>query len=146
MAKTLPQVITDQKILRKKSEPVLDINNSEIQEIIEDMLQILKIKEGAGLAAPQIGKFFRIFIANLERNIYIFINPKIIKVSNKKRAMEEGCLSVPGVYLNIERPAKIAIEAADRHGKKFKLKAGGILSRVIQHEIDHLEGILITDK
>lgn len=146
MVQTLPQIITDQKELHQKSQAVFDVN-SNIQELVETMFKVLEQdKKGVGLAAPQIGKFVRLFVVDLDDKKYVFTNPRIIKFSDKKVTMEEGCLSVPGVFKDIERPAKIAVEALDSYGKKFKLKTGGILARVIQHENDHLEGVLIIDK
>lgn len=146
MIQTNFAIITGQSKLRKKSQAIADIN-SETQKLIEAMFITLKQdKKGVGLAAPQIGEFVRLFVVGLNRKEYVFINPEITKFSGKKVVMEEGCLSFPGLFKNIERPAKITVEAIDRYGKKFKLKTGGVLARVIQHEKDHLEGILIIDK
>lgn len=137
---------TDQKILRQKSKPILDMNNLEIQELIEAMFMLMKEKKGAGLAAIQTGTPLRLFIVDYKNEKRVFINPEIKKISVKKSAAEEGCLSVPDVFLRIERSSRVEVEAIDRYGKKFNLKANGMLARIIQHEIDHLDGIIFTDK
>lgn len=132
-------------ILRKKCQPVLEINQ-EVKEIIEKMKKIIKKHNGVGLAANQIGYSLRIIICYWENKFYIFINPKITKYSKKTIEMEEGCLSLKGIYGIVERPEKITIEALNIKGKKIKQKFFGIISRIIQHEVDHLEGILFIDR
>jgi len=139
-------IITDQKKLRKKSELISDCNSPKIQGLIEAMFKALKENKGVGLAAVQVDQLLRLFIVDYKSQKLVFINPEIKKISNKKNIMEEGCLSIPGVYMEVERPARIEIAALDRYGKKIKLKADGMLARIIQHEIDHLEGVLFVDK
>jgi len=103
--------------------------------------------DGVGLAAPQIGKNIQLFVVNPKLSKkYIFINPEISKISKKTKTIEEGCLSMPGVYKKIPRAKSLKIKAIDETGKEFELKAKDLLARVIQHEIDHLNGILIIDK
>lgn len=139
-------IVTDQKILRQKSEPVCDINNPEIQELIEAMFEIMKKKKGAGLAAIQTGKLIRLFVIDYKNEKLVFINPEIKKLSKRLSIIEEGCLSVPGTYFEISRPSAVEIEATDRYGKKFRLKEKNMLARIIQHEMDHLNGVLFVDK
>lgn len=135
------------KILKKKAEEVREIT-PELKKLAEDIMQtMLKSEpEGIGLAAPQIGVSKRIFVARIERNPIVFINPKIIKKSGRKSVEEEGCLSLPDVWLKIKRPKEIGVEAIDINGGKFRIKADGLMARVLQHEIDHLDGILIIDR
>jgi len=112
------------------------------------MIETLKAYQGLGLAAPQIGQWFRIIIAqpNPEEEPLVLINPQIEKTSRRKETMEEGCLSLHGISGLVERPTKIVLEAIDINGQIIKIKAKGLLARIIQHEIDHLDGILIVDK
>jgi len=135
----------DNKILREKTQSV-DKIDEEILTLAKDMIETMEQSNGIGLAANQIGRNLRIFI--LPKNLcekQIFINPEIIKMSKNTYTIEEGCLSLPGVFLPTERAKSLKIKAIDKDGKRFKLKADDLLARVIQHEIDHLNGILITD-
>jgi len=135
----------DNKILREKTQPV-DKIDEEILTLAKDMIETMEQSNGIGLAANQIGRNLRMFI--LPKNLcekQIFINPEIIKMSKNTYTIEEGCLSLPGVFLPTERAKSLKIKAIDKDGKRFKLKADDLLARVIQHEIDHLNGILITD-
>jgi len=106
---------------------------------------MLEIK-GVGLAAPQVGVSCRIFTANVENKIFVFINPEIKDFSNEMIPFEEGCLSVQKVWGQVVRPKKITIKALNENGKPFKVRAKGLLARVIQHEMDHLNGALFIDK
>jgi len=135
----------DNKILREKTQSV-DKIDEEILTLAKDMIETMEQSNGIGLAANQIGRNLRMFI--LPKNLcekQIFINPEIIKMSKNTYTIEEGCLSLPGVFLPTERAKSLKIKAIDKDGKRFKLKADDLLARVIQHEIDHLNGILITD-
>ena len=145
MLKTL-KIITNKKKLREKSQLVSDIDSQEVQGLIDNMFETLKKKKGVGLAAVQTDKSLMIFITNWENQKRVFINPKIEKLSKKQIVGEEGCLSVPKVIKDVERSIKVTISAVDRYGKKIKIKADGMLARIIQHEYDHLEGILFIDK
>jgi peptide deformylase len=132
-------------ILLQKAEPVEEMT-SIVLKLINDMIDTCRKANGIGLAAPQVGVPIQLCIINLEHmglQPFALINPKITKTSFKKTDMEEGCLSIPGVFGMVKRPAKITIKAANLDGD---LKADGILARVIQHEIDHLNGILFTTK
>lgn len=133
-------------ILKKKAKKIKDIKNPEIRELILNMLETLKDASGLGLAAPQVGQSVRLCIIRLNGKTYVLINPKIRSKSIRKEILEEGCLSFPGKYLPIKRHKKIKISAEDRKGNKIILKAEGLLARAIQHEIDHLDGILIIDR
>lgn len=132
-------------LLRKKCQPVEKVNK-EIKEIIKKMKETLLNHEGVGLAANQIGYPLRIIICYWEDKFYVFINPEITKFSKNNVLMEEGCLSLKGVYGKVLRPEKITLKAVDINGKKIKKKFCGILARIIQHEVDHLNGVLFIDK
>lgn len=131
--------------LRKKSQYVQTIT-PETQEVINKMKEILQEVGGVGLAAPQLNIHLRIIICYLKDKFYVFINPEIIKYSQKKIIMEEGCLSLPGIIGEVERPAGITLTFLNSQRKKIKIKTSGLLARIIQHEIDHLEGVLFVDK
>ena len=132
-------------ILRKKSQPIKKIDEK-VLKLAQDMTEIMNKSSGIGLSACQVGKNIRLFVVPKELSKkYIFINPKIIKLSQKTDVMEEGCLSLPDIFLRIKRAKSLKIKAFDENGKEFKLKAEDLLARVIQHENDHLNGILITD-
>jgi|SRR5680860_22671 len=131
--------------LRQKSLPVRRIN-ADVRSLIEQMRKVMKQNNGVGLAAIQIGEPTRIIVCEIDDKFYTFINPEIIKSFPETSAMEEGCLSLPNMYGEVERPKKISLKAIDFDGKKIKIKAFGLLARVVQHEIDHLDGILFIDK
>jgi len=133
------------KILKKKSKEVKDIT-PEIKELVLDMEKTMLKNKGIGLAAPQIGALERIVLIQIGKEPAVFINPKIIKKSKEKEIMEEGCLSFPGIFLEIKRPREIEVEALNLTGEKVLLKTEGLLSRIFQHEIDHLDGILFIDR
>lgn len=134
------------KILREKAKKIKDPLDPEIQKLITQMIETLREAKGLGLAAPQIGKSLRLCAVDHENNLYVLINPKIVSYSRNKVMMEEGCLSFPGKFFQIERPEKVKVRYLDEKGKSAKIKADGILARALQHEIDHLEGILVIDK
>ena len=139
------------KILRARSEEVTvkDITGAKIQKLIADMKATLaRTPNGIGLAAPQIGKNLRVFVAlpELELNQTVFINPVITKISSEAKPVEEGCLSVPEKYGKVGRAISLKVEAYNERGRKFKMKADGLIAQLIQHEVDHLNGKLFIDK
>ena len=146
MAKILKIIQESDPVLRKKAEPIKDPKAPEIQKLIADMILTMKAANGIGLAAPQIGKSLRIFTAQVEDKIYVFINPEVKNFSNNRVPFEEGCLSVPKIWGPVVRPKKLTIKALDEDGKPIKIRAKGLLARVIQHEMDHLDGKLFIDK
>ena len=133
------------KTLRQKSLPVKHID-ADVRSLIKQMKEIMEENNGVGLAAIQIGEPTCIIICEIDDKFYTFINPEIIKSFPETSVMEEGCLSLPNIYGEVERPKKITIKAINFDGKKIKMKAFGLLARVIQHELDHLEGVLFIDK
>lgn len=133
-------------MLRKKAEPIKNPKSPEIKELIADMIATMKKTGGIGLAASQVGVPYRIFTADIDGKIYVFVNPKIKDFSNDKVPLEEGCLSVQKIWGPVIRSRKLTIKALDENGKPIRIRAKGLLARVIQHEIDHLNGILFIDK
>lgn len=136
------------KLLRKK---VADFDfkkysKSEIAELISKMRAAMEKAQGIGLSANQIGLDLNCFIAQIEKKFYAIFNPKIIKISKEAAEMEEGCLSVPETFGTVARPSKVSLEGWDKNGKKLKIKAWGMLARVFQHEVDHLNGTVFIDK
>ena|SRR3989344_727382 len=135
-------------ILTQKTDPVKKIDR-DIFKLVQDMIETCRAANGIGLAAPQVGLSLRLCVINLEHlglDPFALINPKIVTKSWKKIEMEEGCLSIPGVFGIVKRPEKITVKAINLAGKENIVKADGLLARVIQHEVDHLDGILITSK
>ena len=135
--------------LRKKAEPVTDFG-SELQTQINDMLETMYNAPGIGLAAIQIGVPKRIIVMDIsadktKKEPRYFVNPVIMNKDSIKNTHEEGCLSVPDQFAEIDRPSKCEVEYLDYNGKKQLLKADGLLATCIQHEMDHLEGILFID-
>lgn len=133
------------EILRKRSRDVAFITDR-IKMILDDMLETLKKEDGIGLAAPQIGILKRLVVIDFgDENKFKMINPRIIKEEGES-IDEEGCLSIPGVRGKVKRPEKIVVAYVDENSKKLEMEAEGLLARCICHEIDHLNGILFTDK
>ena len=121
--------------------------DKKIQELIADMFETLHTNNnGIGLAAPQVGLSLRLFVIELEGDSYALINPKITAKSRKKIIAEEGCLSFPGQFLPVSRYSDVQMRYTDQFGQPGKIKAQGLLARALQHEIDHLDGILFIDR
>ena len=137
-----------EEVLRKKSVPIKDEEiNDELRALAEEMFETMENANGVGLACPQIGKNIRMFVAEADDDVKrVFINPQIIATSDDSVPYEEGCLSVPQVYENIMRPSKVTVQAQDQNGKKFTLEAEGLLARIVQHENDHLDGVIFIDR
>ncbi|MFH1522560.1 MAG: peptide deformylase [Patescibacteria group bacterium] len=134
--------------LRKISVEIKDgeIKSDKFQSLILDMIKTMKAKDGIGLSAPQIGYNIRLITINTQNGVLIMTNPKITRNSWKKEWFEEGCLSVPGIYGKVKRHKKLNCIYIDKKGQKKKISAKGLLAFVIQHETDHLDGILFIDK
>ncbi|MDR0601070.1 MAG: peptide deformylase [Treponema sp.] len=133
-------------LLRVTAEPVARIDG-EISKVAGEMIKALRAGKGVGLAGPQVGFMKRLFVVEVEGNApRVFINPSILETSQETAKYEEGCLSVPGVWADVIRPGAVKVQAWNEKGRPFTLEASGILARVIQHEYDHLEGILFIDR
>ena len=144
-----PILTEPNKLLRKISESVESVGDEE-RELMDDMLETMYAAPGIGLAAIQIGVPKRIIVMDISRDENkkeprYFVNPVIKNKNNEKSKYEEGCLSVPGQFAEIERPNSCEVEYLEYNGKKQLLKADGLLATCIQHEMDHLEGVLFID-
>ncbi len=132
--------------LRRIAEPVERVND-EIRTLIDDMAETIYDAPGIGLAAPQVDVAQRVIVIDIsetKNDLHVFVNPEII-THEGEQTLEEGCLSVPGIYDNVTRAERITVHAEGRDGKTFELQASGLLAACIQHEIDHLEGKLFVD-
>jgi len=152
-AKILPVIIYPNPILRRLSEEILltELKEPEFQQLLLDIEETMLKKDGAGLAAPQIGKNIRLFVLALEKKTLFCLNPQITKRSWAKAVEEEGCLSVLNkkgeiIYAPVERCRRVNFMYWDEKGEKKKIAATDMLARVIQHELDHLDGVLFIDK
>ena len=134
------------EILRKVSEKVTDPTSVKTKQLILEMTQTLRANNGLGLAAPQVGENLQICIIEIENELFVLINPEIKSLSKEKIPSQEGCLSFPNKFLDIKRHKRIKVKATDTNGKKQLIRARGLLARAIQHEIDHLNGVLIVDR
>ena len=142
-------LVEPNKLLRQVSQPVKEVNK-QIQKLMDDMLETMYSANGIGLAAIQIGVPKNLVVIDLltkekKKDPMFFINPKILKKSSKMSKYEEGCLSIPNLFAEVKRPNECEIEYLDYEGNKKSLKATGLLATCIQHEIDHLKGILFID-
>ena len=142
-------LIEPDPILRKKCEP-LDKVDDGVRNLMNDMLETMYAAPGIGLAAVQIGILKKLVVIDIskeeeKKNPLFLINPEIVYKSNQTSVYEEGCLSLPGQFAEIERPSECTLNYIDYYGKKKELKAKGLLATCIQHEVDHLNGILFID-
>ncbi len=134
------------EILREKAKRVEEVND-EIKNLLDDMVETMLEAPGIGLAAPQIGINKMIFVFGIEENnIRKVINPEIVEFGNEIVEMEEGCLSIPGVYKNVKRPKRIKVKYLNEDGEEVVEELDNILARIFQHEYDHLFGELFVDK
>lgn len=146
-------IIVPHPTLRKKSVKVSDFG-PDLQQLIEDMIETLHENSGAGLAAPQVNVAQRVILVEFgtEENeeipptLYVTINPRVTRFSQKIVIGAEGCLSIPGLMGEVERADEIVVEGQDRFGEPLKMRLQGWIARIFQHEIDHLNGILYTDR
>ena len=133
-------------LLRQKSVEIKDPTNPRIKQLIADMTATLRAHKGLGLAAPQVGYSLCLCVLEVDNELFVLINPKIKKLSGDESLMEEGCLSFPGKYLPVKRHQKVKVKALDSNGEKQTIRAKGLLAHALQHEIDHLHGILFIDR
>ena len=130
--------------LRAESEPVTEIND-DIRRLVDDMFETMNEAKGVGLAAPQVGVNLRLAVIDIGDDPMVLINPRILKSSGKETC-DEGCLSLPGLTEKVERAKKVVAEATDIDGSVYEIEAEGLLARAIQHELDHLDGVLFIDR
>ena len=139
-------VLYGDPILERKADPVTEFN-ADLEVLVEEMFDAMKRDRGIGLAAPQVSVSKRIFVVEADDDKRrVFINPEIIMTSPEIAEYEEGCLSFPGLYFMVKRPASLRIQAFNEKGRPFVLEADGLLARVILHENDHLDGKLFIDR
>ena len=131
-------------VLRGKARPVTNVNAS-IRQLVEDMVETMRASRGIGLAAPQVGVPRRLIVIETDDALHEVVNPEVVRAEGREVAIE-GCLSVAGVVGEVDRAAKVRVTGLDRDGRTIWLEGDGILARVLQHEIDHLDGVLFTDK
>ena len=144
-----PLIILPDPILRQASKPIERVDD-ELKRLADDMLETMYDAPGIGLAAIQIGVPRRMLVIDVSREgedkqPQVFINPEILKASDERSVYEEGCLSIPDYYAEVERPATITVKYLDRDGKELTAEADGLLATCLQHEIDHLNGVLFID-
>ncbi|MBI3305261.1 peptide deformylase [Candidatus Parcubacteria bacterium] len=162
--KSLPLIPRDDPTLHQLSREVPDPRAPEIHQLIRDMQLTMRVKEGVGLAAPQVGQPLNIFVIDREfvdadrkrqsrwarwfpkQVPAVYINPELVRRSGDVVLLEEGCLSVPGVFGLVPRWEKVTLKAQDQNGRRFRVRASGLLAHVLQHEMDHLAGQLFTEK
>ncbi len=148
----------DNPLLRRRAKRVSSFDRR-FQQLVDDMIETMQDAKGIGLAAPQVGISQRVFVARLPDDteeareefgadagvLHVIVNPKLVRVSKEKEEGVEGCLSIPGYVGDVERPVTVTIKGLDRQGRALRLRAGGWLARVFQHELDHLNGVLFID-
>jgi len=131
-------------VLRRRAEPILEID-PKIRALADSMVETLIKRVGYGLAAPQVGVLKRLIVVDVEDKLYVVVNPRIIEASEETELGVEGCLSLPGIEAEVERAKSIRVEGLSLEGERIIVEAEGLLARVFQHEIDHLDGILFID-
>ena len=131
-------------VLRKPTKPVAEVT-AELRKLIADMFETMYAAEGIGLAAPQVGRTERLAVVDVEGKKFTLINPEVVSTDGDGEKAEEGCLSIPDIYGDVERPATVTIRATDENGNEYEASASELLGRCFQHEIDHLDGKLFID-
>ena len=129
---------------RKPTKPVTEVTD-ELRRLIADMFETMYAAEGIGLAAPQVGRSERLAVVDVEGQKYTLINPEIVSKTGAGEKAEEGCLSIPDIYGDVQRPPEVTIRALDENGIQYEASANDLLGRCFQHEIDHLDGKLFID-
>lgn len=137
------------EVLKKKAQPITELNG-DLQKLIDDMIETMYNAYGVGLAAPQVGVSKRLIVVDTSpreenQSLIVLINPEIVN-SEGEILSEEGCLSLPGFITRLKRKEKVIVKGLTRQGKEIQIEATGLLARALQHEIDHLDGILIIDR
>jgi len=140
----LPLHLLGSPVLRERSREVQAVDD-EVRAFVDAMFETMDANKGVGLAANQVGRAVRVAVIDADEKRITLINPRITAASDEREAEEEGCLSIPEIFAEVTRPTRVTLEALDRDGKPYTLEADGLLARAIQHEIDHLDGILFLD-
>lgn len=152
---TIREIVTlPNKILRQKARKVTSFD-AELQTLIDDMVDTMRAAPGVGLAAPQVDVPLRVIVVEFSDDpddeetppkLYTLVNPEIARASAEEELGTEGCLSIPGIVGDVERPLTVTVKGLNRRGQSVKIKAGGWLARIFQHEVDHLNGVLFVDQ
>ena len=132
-------------VLKTRASPVEGFDGS-LSHLAEEMLATMREHDGVGLAANQVGRLKRILVAALEEEEFVLVNPVVEETAGTTEKDLEGCLSIPGIQVEVERPTAITVSSQDVSGDPLKIEASGLLARILQHEIDHLDGVLILDR
>lgn len=132
-------------VLKSPATPVEEFDES-LERLAREMLETMREHEGVGLAATQVGRLKRVLVAALEDEEYVIVNPTIEEATGDPVPDTEGCLSIPGIQVEVERPTNITVSGLDVTGSPIRLEVEGLLARIIQHEVDHLDGVLILDR
>jgi len=132
-------------VLKTRAAAVEDFDES-LERLAAEMLDTMREREGVGLAANQVGRLKRILVAEIEEEEFVLVNPVIEKTAETTEVATEGCLSIPGIQVEVERPTAVTISGQDVSGESIRIEAEGLLARVFQHEVDHLDGVLILDR
>jgi peptide deformylase len=140
----LPLHLLGSPVLRERSAEVAQVND-EVREFIDALFETMDANKGVGLAANQVGRAIRVAVIDADDHRIALVNPRLAASGGPKEAEEEGCLSIPDIFAEVTRPTTVTLEALDREGKPYTLEASGLLARAIQHEIDHLDGVLFLD-
>jgi peptide deformylase len=140
----LPILTQEAPILRQKAKRVARVDAS-VRKLVDDMVDTMIAAPGVGLAAPQVGVGLRVVVIKTDQNLHTLINPELVKGEGEQIGFE-GCLSIPGYVGEVKRYMRVVARGLNRHGKPVKVKGDELLARAIQHEIDHLDGILFTDR
>ena len=152
---TIREIVTlPNKILRQKARKVTSFD-AELQTLIDDMVDTMRAAPGVGLAAPQVDVPLRVIVVEFSEDpedeetppkLYTLVNPEIARASAEEELGTEGCLSIPGIVGDVERPLTVTVKGLNRRGQSVKIKASGWLARIFQHEVDHLNGVLFVDQ
>jgi len=132
-------------VLKTRAAPVESFDGS-LAHLTEEMLSTMREHEGVGLAANQVGRLKRVLVAALEDEEYVIVNPVVEEATDTTEKELEGCLSIPGIQVDVERPTAVTVSGQDVSGAPIRIEASDLLARILQHEIDHLDGVLILDR
>ena len=132
-------------VLKTRASPVESFDGA-LPQLADEMVATMREHEGVGLAANQVGRLKRILVAALEEEEFVLVNPVVEESAGPTEKQLEGCLSIPGIQVEVERPMAVTVSGQDTSGAPLKIEASGLLARILQHEIDHLDGVLILDR
>jgi peptide deformylase len=132
-------------VLKTRAAPVETFDHS-LAHLTEEMLATMRENDGVGLAANQVGRLRRVLVASVEDEDYVIVNPVLSDRSETTERLQEGCLSIPGINVEVERPTAVTVTGQDASGEPLRIEARDMLARVLQHEVDHLDGVLILDR